>query len=172
MITFLLSLNKTSWKVSYTFIYICIKQINYVHVLPISNISISAMGNTQSCIRSKSLNNSEIHPLNIINSIQNIVINYRLQYMSIFYYFGQTHNFTTKINQWQKPGVPTAIWHFFSFCLSSTTGIPPMKVWHLREGIHCPIELITSKICVAISLVGANTSTYRVGSNFCLTLLT
>lgn len=75
LITFLLSLNKTSWKVSYTFIYICIKQIKYVHVLPISNISISAMGNTQSCIRSKSLNNSEIHPLNIINSIQNIVIN-------------------------------------------------------------------------------------------------
>lgn len=75
LITFLLSLNKTSWKVSYTFIYICIKLINYVHVLPISNISISAMENTQSCIRSKSLNNSEIHHLNIINSIQNIVIN-------------------------------------------------------------------------------------------------
>lgn len=160
----------------FIYMYICIKQIKYVHVLPISKIiSISAMGNTQSCIRSKSLNNSEIHPLNIINSIQNIVINcinfiVTSIYVNILLLW--SHNFTTKMNQWQIPGVPTAIWHFFSFCLSSTTGIPPMKVWHLREGIHCPIELITSQICVAISLVGANTSTYRVGSNFCLTLLT
>lgn len=84
--------------------YICIKQINYVHVLPISNIiSISAMGNTQSCIRSiKSLNNSEIHPLNIINSIQNIVINYINVIVTSIYgniLLLWSHNFTTKINQ-------------------------------------------------------------------------
>lgn len=57
------------------------------------------------------------------------------------------------------PGVPTAIWHFLSFCLSGPIIVPPMNTWHRRPVIADPIEWITSSICTAISLVGARTKT-------------
>ena len=51
---------------------------------------------------------------------------------------------------------------FSAFTLSSLTGIPPINVWHFSPVMPWPIDLITSQICTAISLVGANTRTYII----------
>lgn len=58
------------------------------------------------------------------------------------------------------PGVPTAMWHFFSLATSSANGSPPMNVWQRSWGREAPIEQMTCWIWTAISLVGASTSTY------------
>lgn len=60
------------------------------------------------------------------------------------------------------PGEPTAMWHFFRWCLSWLTALPPMKTWHSRPSMAQPIAMSTEWICTAISRVGAKTRTWEM----------
>ena len=69
------------------------------------------------------------------------------------------HHFQKHVYYW--PGVPTAMWHgFFSIFLLSSTGKPPINTWQTTLSICEPVEVITSFIWTAISLVGARIRTY------------
>ena len=94
--------------------------------------------------------------LKICRSVNVWAIRPREMYYVLWLHFIQY--IVKKISHW--PGVPTAIWHgFLSIFLLSSTGNPPMKTWQARLSICEPIEVITSFICTAISLVGARIST-------------
>lgn len=59
------------------------------------------------------------------------------------------------------PGVPITTWHFGAFFASARTDNPPMNASHWKPWIWRPILRSTSRIWIAISRVGAITSTYN-----------